>query len=446
MKKQNSSESGQILVLLVVGMVVLLGFSALAIDGGLVYSERRHAQNASDAAALAGGGNAGLVLDQVQYVDFTCSLSDVTSARQAAVAAAINRAASNDFAIVAGGGVDPLENEVVTECTVFNNGGYEEKYIDVKVKVADDVDTALIHFVYKGQVRNVVDSVTRIYPRTPLGFGDAIVSLSTICQGNDGGITFDGGGGSVIDIQGGGIFSNSCIEVNGTSLDVCIDEDPHGTCDGDGDVGYVTTYTESGSPVLDADLVHAPEPMAEYDIPEPDCSSLPDRGQQMGGGAIQPGRYSRIRLPNGNLTMAPGLYCLYGEFTVNGGTLTGSDVTIFMANGDFSTAGNATQILDAPPADCSSPGCPPAIPGMLIYMAESNSGNVTLQGDAGSDFEGAVYVPSGTIDLGGGSSTMAAVHTQLIGYTVKIHGNVTIDINYDDNVVFKLPATLDMYR
>jgi hypothetical protein len=173
-------------------------------------------------------------------------------------------------------------------------------------------------------------------------------------------------------------------------------------------------------------------------------------GDHNGGGAITPGRYDRIRLPNGNLTMAPGLYCLNGEFTVNGGTLTGSDVTIFMANGDFSTNGNATTNLDAPPAGCDTAGgtagCPPSIPGMLIYMAESNPGEVALLGTTTSTFEGVIFVPTGTIEVGGTNSTMPTIHTQLVGYTVNIHGNVNIDINYDDAVVFKLPATLDLYR
>lgn len=46
--------SGQTLVLVALLMVVLLGFVALAIDVGNIYSVRRHMQNAADAGALAG--------------------------------------------------------------------------------------------------------------------------------------------------------------------------------------------------------------------------------------------------------------------------------------------------------------------------------------------------------------------------------------------------------
>jgi hypothetical protein len=276
------------------------------------------------------------------------------------------------------------------------------------------------------------------------------VSLSENCQGNDGGVTFEGG--VDIDIDGGGVFSNSCLEANGSSVDVCVDSTPSGNCNGDGFIGYLTDYNPSGNPSLDPPPINATEPMPEFDVDEADCSSLPDQGQQNGGGNISPGRYSRIRLPNGNLTMQPGLYCLYGEFTETGGSLTANDVTIYMASGDFSTSGNADVFLDAPPQGCdtspgSTQGCPPSIPGMLIYMPSSNAGDVSLEGNSTSLYEGAIYAPTGTIDVGGTSSAgTIAFNTQLVGNTVKIHGNVTIDIDFDDQVTFERPATLDLLR
>jgi hypothetical protein len=48
------SEAGQFLVLFAMGLVVIMGFTALAIDAGLFYENRRQLQNTADAAALAG--------------------------------------------------------------------------------------------------------------------------------------------------------------------------------------------------------------------------------------------------------------------------------------------------------------------------------------------------------------------------------------------------------
>src|SRR5512141_2701217 len=53
MNGSNRKERGQALVLIVFAIVGLIGLTGLAIDGGNAYSDRRHAQNAADTAALA---------------------------------------------------------------------------------------------------------------------------------------------------------------------------------------------------------------------------------------------------------------------------------------------------------------------------------------------------------------------------------------------------------
>src|SRR3972149_5570371 len=107
MSNQRPSEKGQALVLLVLAFVVLLGFTALAIDGGMLYADRRHAQNASDASSLSGGSAVAIRLenDYVDYEDFNCVSSDaiivnkLNNAMAAARAAAISLAGENDFTI-----------------------------------------------------------------------------------------------------------------------------------------------------------------------------------------------------------------------------------------------------------------------------------------------------------------------------------------------------------
>lgn len=47
-------QSGQVLLLAVLGMLVVMGFVAMTIDVGLAYQDRRHYQNSADAAAMAG--------------------------------------------------------------------------------------------------------------------------------------------------------------------------------------------------------------------------------------------------------------------------------------------------------------------------------------------------------------------------------------------------------
>ena len=74
-KTFHPSEQGQVIIFLVVGLVAFLGFVGLAIDGGMAYSDRRYAQNSSDASSLAGGGEAVLHLENthVFYETWSCS-------------------------------------------------------------------------------------------------------------------------------------------------------------------------------------------------------------------------------------------------------------------------------------------------------------------------------------------------------------------------------------
>ena len=53
-RRPAGDERGAVLVHVAVAMLALIGFSALAIDYGAFWVSRRQAQNAADAAALAG--------------------------------------------------------------------------------------------------------------------------------------------------------------------------------------------------------------------------------------------------------------------------------------------------------------------------------------------------------------------------------------------------------
>src|ERR1041385_2564836 len=54
MKPKLLVERGQALILVALAAIGLFSVTALAIDGSIKFSDRRHAQNAADTAALAG--------------------------------------------------------------------------------------------------------------------------------------------------------------------------------------------------------------------------------------------------------------------------------------------------------------------------------------------------------------------------------------------------------
>ena len=170
MIKKTKSESGQVLVFLVVVLVALLGFSALAIDGGMIYAGRRLVQTAADAAAMAGVGVAAEKMDDlgVNSSNFSCSSSKVTTSMSAAEVQAISRALANDFNI----DTDITDNMgVEVTCHIDNKSGYKDKYLDVRVVLNLDTQTTFAHiFLGTGSVTNTVEAVARVRPRSPSGF------------------------------------------------------------------------------------------------------------------------------------------------------------------------------------------------------------------------------------------------------------------------------------
>lgn len=448
MNDTNLSERGQVLIIMVLGFVVLLGFTALAIDGGMLYSDRRYAQNASDASSLAGGGAAALSLENnnINYENWEdCKNDKISTVLAAAEFAAVSRAGDNGFSI------DYILDDyhgVKAVCGEDNNSFWTDKYIDVTTLISSTTPTSFAHFVFNGPLQNRVEAITRIRPPSPVANGNAIVALRTDCPNSStGGVHFDGN--SEVTVTGGGIYSNACLEAGGT-ISVTVVGGSGITCSGD------NCYTANGSPTVNPPpqegAVPLPSRMFQVLDLEEDCKMVPLIGGHNGGGTIVPGQYTNIRLTSAVavLKMNPGLYCLSGEFKVTGGIITGTEVTIYIRKngGDFATSGSAQINLTAPDGgNCGDP-CDDhyAIPGLLIYMAEGNTGEVSLLGNSDSFYLGLVYAPSGTIEAGGGSSEMSEINAQLVADTVFVHGTTEVFVNFDDEVNFKIPALLELFK
>src|SRR5512143_4256505 len=99
MKKFHLAHRGQVLIIFVFAIIGLVGATGLAIDGGNIYSDRRHAQNAADTAALA----AALVRNNLEKAvnganEADCILlADGSSCGPSVAIAALDRATSNGY-------------------------------------------------------------------------------------------------------------------------------------------------------------------------------------------------------------------------------------------------------------------------------------------------------------------------------------------------------------
>jgi hypothetical protein len=415
----------------------LLGFAALAIDGGMVFSDRRHAQNAADAASLAGGSSAAHFMrtHNINYNGFVCGTGGTVSTQYAAETAAITQASLCDYVI--DNDISDLHGVTVT-CAINDLGSYEDKHLDVITKITRDTATNFAHLVYTGPLRNEVEAIARIYPPAPLAFGKAIIALNSDgCSGNKHGVIFSGS--STTTVTGGGVWSNGCLVGNGSSFTVTVNK---------GGVGYAGT--SSGTLTnINPGPQHIPSKLPDYStvVNEPDCTGLPNRTVPGGGDTtIESGIYDRIKWTGGALSMNPGLYCVTGSqgVDISGGSLNGNGVTIFLTTGGVTINGNVSPVDIRAPEETPDPA--PAIPGVLIYLANGNTETVSITGNSTSFYLGTVYAPDGDLFFSGTSGTNPTFNTQLIGNNVEVSGGATIDINFNDDENFEKPPYMDLLK
>lgn len=454
--QRKKQESGQIIVLLAISLLVLIIVSALAVDGGMIYSERRFAQNAADAASLAGGGAVLNNMEEltggvrnVTYSTFTCSNTLINLAKDNAIFVAGN----NNFSIpylgkIINGTEHPETNPATGQKYNLNtNHGVviicdsTKRKIDTQVRISSSISTAFAHLIFSDELITTNEAVTTSEPRRNVALGNGIVSLSDKCKNNTDGMEFTGTG--IVNVIGGGVHSNSCLTANG-NVNVIAP------------VGGINlndpTATLNGGATLVPSATGGVTRLLIPDIDIPTCSSA----GSIVGNQYKKGNYpSGIKITTGTWTFEPGIYCLDGNLEITGGKVTGYGVTFVMNQGNVRITGNADVILTA------SYGTGTDADGLLFYMVPSNSGLIYLVGTNRSRFTGTVFAPSGNIeaggtsdgvslDLDGCSATDSCVagnfNVQLIGWYVKVVGTSEIDVIYDESALNYIVGQMYLVR
>ncbi|MEW5940906.1 MAG: Tad domain-containing protein, partial [Chloroflexota bacterium] len=355
MKRNNRSERGQALILIVFAIVALIGITALAVDGGNVYAERRRAQNAADSAALSAA------LAKVRGNNLYTN----------GLASAANNHYVDD---------DPTENaDQVVDVEIYNppidymgaNDAYVGESEYIQVVITAEVKTYFGGIIGIKTVTNKVMAIARGKPPviTPIAFGNAIVGLSDGCkaihaQGNGATVVFNGSlyaNGENCNL--GNAFNNDSGSGNLTlDGDQCV----QGLGGVDTQIGFF-----SGCVLEYGDV----SPLPDYVYPNPVCTG----DTSVSGSTMSPGNWppaghtgNNDFPPAGVTDLNSGVYCINeGDFRVNASdTLNGTGVVIVINSGGVSLNGGATINLTAP---TDGP-----FEGLLLFAPESNSCSMTL--------------------------------------------------------------------
>jgi hypothetical protein len=263
-------------------------------------------------------------------------------------------------------------------------------------------------------LHNEVEAVTRVRPRQPLGYGNAIIALNPT-SGCGPKIGFATHGNATIFVSGGGIFSNGCVHANGKP-----------TINVSGGYGIYGHYLDLGggnwNPI--PKITNFTIPRSTFDLPAPNCSD--------------PAAHNVSDLPN---DMEPGLYCVSGSLSLKG-TIRGSGVTIYVPNGGIKINGNADVQLSAPENGTNSS---PALPGILWYLPQSNPAQFTMNGTADIIFIGTILAPTTSISLLG-TNFSDAYQTQIIGWDVEVGGTADAYVRYKGDQQYNVPTTIELAR
>ena len=463
--KPKLQEKGQALIMIAFGAVVLFGFAGLAIDGSRVFSDRRHAQNAADTAALAAA------LSKIRA-------DPPETGDAAAVASGLARAASNGYdntnSIVEVHKCD--EANLNPQCEGIPVGANPSEFIQVVIRLT--THTTFARVIGRTEIPSMVSAIARAVPGgpTPVGQGYALSALSQHDQN-----AVYGHGNFNLDIMHSGVFDNSdhgcAFTTSGSAGIYAVDTA----------FSVVGGHCQNGFPTLDGPLQGAaqrPYP-PRIDVLPPDITCNGDSVYDAANHTYSPGNHYNLSIPNGTVIFDRGNHCFYGGLSISGNTnIYAANANFLIASGEFRNNsnglfrcdnllvhinggtgfrvnGNSTNICTGvtfyastgdvswngnPNIDFSAPDWGP-YKGLLIYLPYGNNSALTINGNSQQRLTGSILAVSSPIQVNGNSGTFALT-SEIVGYTVSLggNGNIVIDYNPDDQFTQIDPTLLQMTK
>jgi hypothetical protein len=354
MKKILFSERGQHLVQFVLVLPLLLGFMGLVIDVGNAYAHLRRAQNAADAAAVAGG--------MVLYP------------RDANTGQTYAETAARYYANLHGYSGSAVQITWPSQC--------------IRVEIVESVTPIFAALVWNG-VFPISARAGACYRVTEVG-ASVVVLDPHACS------ALNVGGSGTITVSRGNITVNSAcnpgVSVGGSAR--IQTQTPVTYVGGVSGAAAISPPPVPGSPV--------PDPLAHLPVPATcqACASSPT--QSCSSTSCSPGCYKNgLSLSGGTRTMAAGVYCIAGSgMKITGQTnLSGSGITLYvMQPSSIDISGSGVLNLNPPTSGEYN--------GVLIFQARNNTSSSKLTGSAAlSGVRGIIYMPVGTLELAGGAAT-----------------------------------------
>jgi hypothetical protein len=379
-------------------MVVLLSFTAIVVDGGLLLDQRQRVQAAADMAALAAA-------DKL-YVNFPTYQGLDTPGT--ATAAALASAAANGYpnATV---NIPPLSGPFA------GMPGYAEVIITYNQtryfsKMFGSSDIPVVaRAVSQGRWAAIKAGVMVLDPSssgalTSTGSGAmAVAGVPMLINSNS---------PTAAVATGGGNFVSPEFDIAGVP--------------GIGGSGSWSGTVYSGQPPTPDPLAYLPEPDPSTMVLQ---SSNPTHISGISATTINPGVYRGGITVTGQglLTMAPGIYYMDGggfSFSGQGGL---NAAGVMIVNAPKSNSDNIS--INGNGAINFSPLTTGIYQGIALWQVRSASNTVYVTGNGASSMSGTFYVPGGTLNVSG-NGTGDVIGSQYISYDLTINGGGNFGVNW----------------
>ena len=243
--------------------------------------------------------------------------------------------------------------------------------------------------------------------------------------------------GGIIDMGGGEVYTNGTIAIgpqgyftNTSRLYSAANITSQGLLDEHVDWAVPEA---NRFPVIIPD--HRPN---DAPLPKPDCTGLPYYGAFASSSdpeVINPGIYDSIKHTSGTLIMNPGLYCIGGDLSFNGGTVEAYETLIYINDNATVTINGGTNLKQTAASSLFDASGYEWI-GMAFYFDYDYDIDVTINGGAGASYSGTIYGPTAECTWTG-SAVPIYNKAQVVCGVVSISGSVEVDFDYDPDVIYQ---------
>jgi hypothetical protein len=407
-------------------LIPILGVVSLAVDGGMLMSDRRQAQRVADSAALAAA------IDLFDRWNSNAGADASGTAKKSALTTAAANGYSND-------GVTSIVtvNIPPSSGTFANQRGYAEVVITY----------------------NQSRFFSAIWGSGALKVKARAVARGTYTPANPGILILDPTDNNTLDVTASG----NVTVTNGGAIDVDSKSANGGaTCTSTGNIVADTinlsdnTYNHSNTGTLIGQINYnqppTPDPLAALPEPsQPQAPNLPsstlallgsgystnngvnDSGNSGSTIDLYPGYYAGIKVTGNDQIVlhdnpdgSPGIYYIgsQGLSITNAGGITGSNVMLYSnGTGNISLTGSGSMSLSPPTSGIYK--------GITLFQERSSNKQISITAQGNMDMAGTFYAAAAKVSITGQGGYTNTIGSQWIAWQLDVTGSGSFTVNYN---------------